>query len=126
MTVLPEWVYQLLDGLMDYDAMHPKLYSNHAWGYQPADCPCRLLEAVPDQAKQDARMFMQGARKAIETPASICTCSMLDETAPCLVHPERAEKRDPAERERRERLAVVVNQAQFGAMPSDAGPEVAE
>lgn len=69
MTDLPAWVHQLVDGLLQYDAEHPKLFSDHAWGLQRADCPCPLLAQVPEQAKRDARMFMEGRRQGYETAA---------------------------------------------------------
>lgn len=60
MTELPTWVIELIDGLAEYDRYHPKLYAQHAGSsdWQPADCPCHLLDKVPTYT----RTYVEGWR----------------------------------------------------------------
>jgi hypothetical protein len=55
---LPTWVLDLVAGLAQYDTNHPKLHAQYAgsFDWQAADCPCELLDLVPD----GVRMFAAG------------------------------------------------------------------
>ncbi|HEY1394963.1 hypothetical protein [Roseateles sp.] len=62
MTDLPLWAIKLIAGLAKYDDEHPKLFAQYAGSadYQAADCPCRLLCAVPNDVIAYARGFAAG------------------------------------------------------------------
>lgn len=73
---MDHWLAQLLDGLAEFDAYHPKLYyeTGAAPGQKiPADCPCHLLRDVPDKVMAEARAYMDGWR-AGQKASPTCTC----------------------------------------------------
>lgn len=73
MSGLPTWVYELIDGLADYDYLHPKLYAQYAGSdaYQPAECPCHLLhDLVPKEELAWAAAYMRGRKEAEEKQAA--------------------------------------------------------
>lgn len=65
-AIQPEWAYRLVHGLMTYGDEHPKLFAQFypTYEYQPADCPCRLVDLVPEEIRRDAALFMAGIEAA--------------------------------------------------------------
>ncbi|TDC30084.1 hypothetical protein E1211_24885 [Micromonospora sp. 15K316] len=55
LSVWPDWVVELVRGLIRYDAEHPKLYRYVPGGeYGDAECPCSLLKLVPADVRAQA------------------------------------------------------------------------
>lgn len=65
---LPDWVWQLVAGLIRYEDEHPQLRRMASDGtYQFANCPQGLLSLIPPEVQDAAELLIR--KKAIEAPS---------------------------------------------------------
>lgn len=54
-VVLPEWVYRIIDGLGEYEDLHPSPRDG-------GECLANLWELAPKEVQREAAVFMAGVR----------------------------------------------------------------
>ena len=66
------WLYELIDGLAEYEDQHPKLYRDGANGFVPyEECLEPLVKLIPADVMARALAYMRGWRAAEEKHAAM-------------------------------------------------------